>query len=143
MLTALSLATVARTAERPPDEMHIGVTVKVFTVPSKNDTMSWQEDTEGSNILCYRDGHVYLGWLEDWQPHATRTGQSSFAHTTETWLEGSYKRAPSYTLKRRDLPADALAQTQVPNNNNEGVVQCLDYVWNLAAQSDIRRTIQP
>lgn len=141
MLTSVSLATVARPG--PPDEMHIGVTVKVFTVPSANDTVSWQEDNDDSSILCYRDGRVYLGWLGSWQPYAKRTAQSSFAHTTETWLEGSYKKAPSYTLKWRDLPADVLAQAEVPNNNNEGLLQRLDDVWNLAAQSNIRRTIEP
>ena len=131
LLTSLFLAAVARTDEDPPnDEMLLGVTVKIFTMPSENDTVSWQEDTDGKIILCYRDGRIYFGWLEDWQPYATRTAQSSSAHMTKTWSEGSYTEAPSYTLNWRDLPANVLARAEFANRNNEEVWQGLDDVWN-------------
>jgi hypothetical protein len=107
-----------------------GAIVKVFTVARENDKVSWQENTMGDSIFCYRDGRVYLGWLEDWQPYATRTAQSSFARTTETWSEWSYVKTPSYTLNWRDLPADELAQAEVLNNNNEEVWQALDDIWH-------------
>lgn len=71
-----------------PNPTATSITVKVFPIPSDNDTVSWQESTDGNLNLCYRDGRVYLDWLEYWQPYAVKTEQSTFASTTQTWQPG-------------------------------------------------------
>ena len=128
MLTSPFLAKVAN-AGIPPETICIYITAKVIPTPSEKDTVSWQGDTDSSKIPCYRDGRVYLGWLENWQPYATRTEQSSFAFTIASWPDGPYVATPSYTLNWRNLPVDELAKALVPSNSDEEVQQGLDDVW--------------
>lgn len=114
------------TISTPSNLAAAGVTVKVFPISSEDDTLSWQEKTKGEMIICYRDGKVYLSYLEYWQPFAVRTAQSTFASTTKTWEAGCFTPTPSYTLRWRDLPADLLVPVQLPNN--EDVVRELNNV---------------
>ena len=100
-----------------------GITVKVFPTSSDDDTISWQENTKGQMMLCYRDGRVYLSHLEYWQVYAVKTAQSTFASTTETWEAGSFTPTASYTLRWQDLPQQLLVNAS--RISNEDVVQVL------------------
>ena len=101
-----------------------GITVKIFPTPSANDTISWQENTTGKLILCYRGGALYLNRLSQWQPHADRTDQSTFAGTTQT---GSFIPTASYTLRFENLPMDL--QKPWLGQTNEIAVLTLHQLW--------------
>ncbi len=101
-----------------------GITVKIFPTPSANDTISWQERTTGKLLLCYRGGALYLNWLSQWQPHAVRTAQSTFAGTT---LTGNFVPTASYTLGFQNLPMDL--QTPWLGQTNEIAVLTLHQLW--------------
>ncbi len=102
----------------------IGITVKIFPTPSANDTVSWQENTTGKLILCYRGGALYLNRLDQWQPYAERANQSTFAGTTQT---GSFIPTASYTLRFENLPMHLQTAWLLPNN--ELAVQTLHQLW--------------
>lgn len=77
-------------------------------------------------MLCDREGKVYLGWLEDWQPYAEKTPQSSFASSASSTSIGSYglkAPTPSYAICWRDIPVELLAHAAVRYNSNEEVRQ--------------------
>lgn len=107
-----------------PNPTATSITVKVFPIPSDDDTVPYQENTDGNLSLCYRDGRVDLDWLEYWQHYAVKTEQSTFASTTQTWQPGIFTPTPSW----RDIPAELLALRQL--RNNEVVVHALGHVSN-------------
>lgn len=123
----LKAASCLVTASVPPPQSLASITVKVFPQSSDNDTVSWQEDTKGEIVLCYRDGRVYLHWLACWLPHAVRTAQSPFAGTIQTWDAREVTPTPSYTVRWRDLSEAFLARRQ--RRNHEEVVRTLDQIW--------------
>ncbi|CAF9930400.1 hypothetical protein IMSHALPRED_008162 [Imshaugia aleurites] len=99
-----------------PNETVIPNTVRIFPISSDNDTISWQENTEGDQILCYRDGTVYFDWLSHWRKYAKITPESTFATTALA--------TASYTVRWRDLSAHIMASMRF--ENNEDVVQALN-----------------
>lgn len=69
LLTGLFEVDIHRaTVSTLPNPTVLSITVKVFPTSIDNDTISWQENTEGQLILCYRDGEACAHWLEYWQP---------------------------------------------------------------------------
>lgn len=74
----------------------VPITIRVFQMPSDDDVISWQVNTAGDDILCYRGNAVYHGLLHVWRLCAKRTADTVLLHSLS-----HTRKVPNWPLSKR------------------------------------------